>query len=102
MKHAKNAVLSVPAMIIIGLMASAAHADSLTLESFPLNGTIGGTGGDHTIVIDGVACKVKNSTRAPSQGCNYIITGGVEAEGRGRIEPKPKPGENQCSMTCGQ
>jgi hypothetical protein len=89
------------AVVIVGLMAGAARADSITLNGFPLNGSTGGDGGSHTISIDGVTCRLRNSTQGPRQGCNYVITGGIEAEGRGEMNVSPKPGEeNRCSLTC--
>jgi len=95
--------LYLTAVMVVGLMAGTAHADSITMNSFPLNGTIGGAGGSHTITIDGVTCTVRNSTQGPSQGCNYVITGGVNAQGSGTMNATPNSsGQNQCSMACNQ
>jgi hypothetical protein len=93
--------LSLTTVMVVGFTAGAALADSVTLNSFPLNGTIGGDGGNHTITIDGVTCRLRNSTLGPTRGCNYIITGGIKAEGRGLMDVSPKPGEeDHCSLSC--
>lgn len=68
------------------------------MQSVPLAGTIGGPGGSHTIVIDGVSCKVKNSTQGPPAGCNDPLSGGVSAQGQGKIDVKT--GNQGCSMSC--
>lgn len=90
--------LSVAAIVFAGLLATPAFADSITTQSFPLNGSIGGPGGSHTVVIDGVSCKLKNSTQGPNAGCNYTLSGGITAEGKGTIDVKT--GNQGCSTSC--
>lgn len=47
--------LSIAVVVFIGLIAGVAYADSITVNPpFALNGSIGGSGGRHTIVVDGV------------------------------------------------
>jgi hypothetical protein len=94
--------LYLAAVMAVGLMAGTAHADSITMNGFPLNGTIGGPGGTHTITIDGVTCTVKNSTQGPNTGCNYTITGGVNGQGSGTINVTPQQAPGVCSVACGQ
>jgi len=82
--------------IAFGLMAGAAHADSI--NGIQINGAIGGQGGSHTVVVDGVTCKLKNSTFGQPQGCNYSLGGGISAQGQGKITSTTS---NQgCSPTC--
>ena len=82
--------------IAFGLMASAAHADSI--NGIQINGSIGGQGGSHTVVVDGVTCKLKNSTFGQPQGCNYSLGGGISGQGQGKITSTTS---NQgCSPTC--
>jgi hypothetical protein len=83
---------------VFGLLATPAFADSFTMSSFPVAGTIGGPGGSHTVVIDGVSCKLKNSTQGPNAGCNYTLSGGVSAMGQGKIDVKT--GNQGCSTSC--
>ena len=90
--------LALATVAVIGLLASPAFADSITTQSFPLNGSIGGNGGSHTVVIDGVSCKLKNSTQGPNQGCNYTLSGGVTAEGKGTINVQTN--DQGCSRSC--
>jgi hypothetical protein len=88
----------VTATAVFGLLATPALADSITTSSFPLAGTIGGPGGYHTVVIDGVSCRLKNSTRGPNQGCNYTLTGGVSGQGQGTINVQTN--DQGCSRSC--
>ena len=90
--------LVVATVAVLGFFATPAFADSITTSSFPLAGSIGGHGGYHTIVIDGVSCKLKNSTQGPSAGCNYTLSGGVSAMGQGKIDVKT--GNQSCSTSC--
>jgi microcompartment protein CcmL/EutN len=85
------------AVAVFGLMAGVARADSIVSPAgVGLNGTIGGNGGYHTITIDGVSCTFRNSTQGgPSSGCNYTLTGGVDAFGKGSL----KLGGN-CAASC--
>lgn len=91
-------VLCLASVSLIGLLATPALADSFTMSSFPVAGTIGGPGGDHTVVIDGVTCKLKNSTQGPPAGCNYTLSGGISAMGQGTIDVKT--GNAGCSTSC--
>ena len=91
-------VLCLAAVSLVGLLATPALANSFTMSSFPVAGTIGGPGGYHTVVIDGVSCKLKNSTQGPNAGCNYTLSGGVSAMGVGTIDAKT--GNAGCSTAC--
>ena len=88
--------LSVAIAVAVGMMTVPAYADSIA--GVQINGMIGGPGGSHTIVIDGVTCKVKNSTFGQPQGCNYTLSGGIDAEGKGAITPHT--GNQGCSNKC--
>lgn len=88
--------LTLAITVVAGLTAVPAYADSIA--GVQINGKIGGMNGAHTIVIDGVTCKVKNSTFGQPQGCNYTLSGGIEAEGKGSITPHT--GNKGCSMKC--
>jgi len=90
--------LSAAAVALFGLMAGSARADSINGASIALNGNIGGNGGFHTVVVDGVTCKLKNSTRGPNEGCNYNLSGGVGEEGKGHITVSTPNGG--CSTAC--
>lgn len=62
------------------LLSGAAAADSVRVE-LGLNGSYGGNGGYHVIVIDGMVCRLKNSTfgnipGGQPQGCNYRLSHG--------------------------
>lgn len=64
------------------LVAAPALADSVRIE-LGLNGSYGGNGGYHVIVVDGKVCRLKNSTfgnipGGQPQGCNYRITEGLK------------------------
>lgn len=70
----------VAAAAVLVAATAAAHADSLRVE-LGLNGSYGGNGGYHVIVIDGMVCRLKNSTfgnipGGQPQGCNYKLTHG--------------------------
>jgi hypothetical protein len=82
--------------IALFLVSGYAYADSI--DGVQINGAIGGAGGSHTVVIDGVSCKLKNSTFGQSQGCNYTLSGGIDAEGKGSI--KATTGNSGCSAVC--
>ena len=90
--------LSATAVVLIGLMTGSAFADSI--DSLQINGSIGGNGGFHTVVVDGVQCRLKNSTQGAGQGagCNYTLTGGIGGQGQGNIAVHTNnPG---CSTAC--
>lgn len=66
---------------LMGLLAPQALADSVRVQ-LGLNGSYGGNGGYHVIVIDGMVCRLKNSTfgnipGGQPQGCNYKISEGL-------------------------
>jgi len=86
------------AVIALLGLAGAAHADSI--DAIQINGAIGGAGGYHTVVVDGVTCKLKNSTMGGGQGagCNYTLSGGISGQGQGSI--KASTGNAGCSMSC--
>ena len=88
--------LSGAIIVAAGLMAVPAYADSI--DAVQINGSIGGQGGSHTVIIDGVTCKLKNSTFGQSQGCNYTLSGGITAEGKGNV--KATTSNAGCSATC--
>lgn len=88
--------LSLAIIFAVGLMAAPAYADSI--DGVQINGSIGGPGGSHTLIIDGVTCKLKNSTFGQSQGCNYTLSGGISAEGKGNV--KATTSNTGCSATC--
>lgn len=88
--------VSAAAAMVVGFAMAPAHADSIA--GVQINGKIGGQGGVHTIVIDGVTCKVKNSTFGQSQGCNYSLSGGISDEGKGSITPHTS--NAGCSTSC--
>ncbi len=83
-------------ILALALFGGPAYADSI--DAVQINGSIGGQGGYHTLVIDGVTCKLKNSTFGQSQGCNYTLSGGIDAEGKGSV--KASTGNSGCSATC--
>ncbi|EJW11378.1 hypothetical protein A33M_3212 [Rhodovulum sp. PH10] len=95
-----TAISTLALLVGLGLATTAAYADSISASSIGLNGHIGGTGGSHTIVIDGVSCKLKNSTTGAGggKGCNYTLSGGVDAEGKGSI--KSTTSNQGCSQNC--
>jgi hypothetical protein len=80
------------------LLSGAAYADSINSAAVGLNGNIGGPGGSHTLSIDGVTCTLKNSTQGPSDGCNYAISGEIDAQGKGTL--KATPGNPMCTSSC--
>ena len=88
--------VSLAIVFAVGLMAVPAYADSI--DGVQINGSIGGNGGSHTLVIDGVTCKLKNSTFGQPQGCNYTLSGGISAEGKGDV--KATTSNAGCSATC--
>jgi len=88
--------LSLAIIFAGGLIAAPAYADSI--DAVQINGSIGGSGGSHTLTIDGVTCKLKNSTFGQSQGCNYTLSGGITAEGKGTL--KATTNNAGCSATC--
>jgi hypothetical protein len=88
--------LSLALIVAIGSIAAPAYADSI--DAIQINGAIGGQGGSHTVVIDGVTCKLKNSTFGQSQGCNYTLSGGIDAQGKGNV--KATTSNQGCSATC--
>ena len=88
--------VSLAIVFAVGLMAVSAYADSI--DGVQINGSIGGNGGFHTLVIDGVTCKLKNSTFGQPQGCNYTLSGGISAEGKGDV--KATTSNAGCSATC--
>jgi len=88
--------VSAAVAIVVAFAAAPSYADSIA--GVQINGKIGGPGGVHTIVIDGVTCKVKNSTFGQPKGCNYTLSGGIGGEGKGTITPHTS---NQgCSNSC--
>ena len=88
--------VSLAIVFAVGLMAVPAYADSI--DGVQINGSIGGNGGSHTLIIDGVTCKLKNSTFGQPQGCNYTLSGGISAEGKGDV--KATTSNAGCSATC--
>ena len=82
----------------VAMMTAPAFADSINVPGIGMAGTIGGTGGYHTLVLDGVSCKLKNSTQGPNAGCNYTITGEITAMGKGQFTVKT--GNQGCSTQC--
>lgn len=84
------------AIALVSLTCGYAYADSI--DAVALNGSIGGPGGSHTLAIDGVKCTLKNSTSGPPQGCNYTLSGGIDAEGKGSL--KATSGNAGCTATC--
>jgi hypothetical protein len=90
--------LSVAALLLFGLAAGVAHADSI--DDIRLNGTIGGPGGYHTIIIDGVTCKLKNGSKGggAGAGCNYTLSGGIAGQGQGSIVGNSR--DQGCSIKC--
>jgi hypothetical protein len=84
------------AILAVGLMTAPAFADSIA--GVQIAGAIGGPGGVHTVVIDGVTCKLKNSTFGQPQGCNYQLSGGISGQGQGKITPSTS--NAGCSMSC--
>ncbi len=68
------------AALATALLAGAANTDSVNIQ-VGLNGSYGGNGGYHVIVINGRVCRLKNSTfgnipGGQPQGCNYTLTDG--------------------------
>jgi hypothetical protein len=63
-----------------------------------LDGAIGEPGGYHTVVIDGVSCKMKNATSGRATGCNYTLSGDIGAMGQRKISVTT--GDSHCTTTC--
>lgn len=67
--------------VALALLSSSALANSVKIQ-MGLNGSYGGNGGYHVLVIDGQVCRLKNSTfgnipGGQPQGCNYTISDGM-------------------------
>jgi hypothetical protein len=88
--------LTATVIALIGLTCCSAYADSI--DGVAINGAIGGSGGHHTLDIDGVKCTLKNSTNGPNEGCNYTLSGGINSEGQGSLKATTSnPG---CQASC--
>lgn len=96
MKPTILATLSLLAMSLLGVMAGTAKADSLKIADMPLAGNYGGSGGFHTINIDGKTCRLKNSTFGQPRGCNYEVRAGTG----GDEKLYSKTNDAGCSPDC--
>ena len=72
------------AALALTILSAPAMADSVKIR-MGLNGSYGGNGGYHVLVIDGQVCRLKNSTfgnipGGQPQGCNYTITDGLKVK----------------------
>ena len=90
------------AFAMAGMLCGSAFADTIAINQASIAGAAG-AGGFHTVSIDGVSCRVKNSQSVPgaSAGCNYTLTlSGIDAMGKGGTWTVTPQQQNGCSTSC--